>query len=387
MRDEVRVGRLEKSRLIPPTPNQLFSDVGSVSRDSQHGLLPLQRVSPFAGICTSDNSRPLLVGEVSRFLGRVARHNRRATILFVLAEVHMSTRGSKQAIAVAETTVRSGDIGASAEDLLRQRAHTTMGFCAVSVIAVGKLSRVIVSYDPDQALKLMHCALGNDISGDPPGPILTDPRDWFSLSPEQAHRILVAPDLPIVPLDWNSIRDIGKPSRFTPEEVYGYSIATIALLLNELHVSHIYPLSAARPPVGHAEKLAKASRRFRDILNDKATDRLVSDWPELKKFRSLTTDLTLIANMTADARQAEAKRTRGDANARQTFVREKLAECFEGLYGRKAGASRPSSTGEAGGPFVRFATTFFAEIGLPVAAETIARDLRRRPKKAQAASA
>jgi hypothetical protein len=165
--------------------------------------------------------------------------------------------------------------------------------------------------------------------------------------------------------------------------MYFYGIAAIALLLNDMHVLHIYPSTAARPPVGHAEKLTKASRRFRDILNDPATDRLISDWPELRKFRSLTAELTLIANMTANARQAETKRQRNDesANSRQVFVRYKLAECFEGLYGRKAGASRPSGTGEVGGPFVRFATTFFAEIGMPVAAETIARDLRRRPNK------
>jgi hypothetical protein len=89
----------------------------------------------------------------------------------------------------------------------------------------------------------------------------------------------------------------------------------------------------------------------------------------------------MLANMTADARQAEVKRAENNIGARQIFVREKLAECFEGLYGRKAGASRSNKTGEAGGPFVRFATAFFAEIGIPVAAETIARDLRRRSEK------
>lgn len=278
---------------------------------------------------------------------------------------------------------QANNISATTRKLLRQRAHTSLGFCAVAAIGVGDLTRLIVSYDPDQAIRAMQKVLGQETPDTLPDGPQTDPRDWFSLSSEQVHRILSAAELPIVPLDWNNIREKGVPSRFTVEETYFYSVAEIGLLLNELHTLQIYPPSAERAPVGHAEKLAKAARRFRDMLGEKATERLISDWPELKKFRSLTTELTLLANMTADARQAEAKRQRNESNigARQIFVQEKLAKCFEELYGRKAGASRPSGTGEVGGPFIRFATAFFAEIGIPIAAETIARDLRRRPAK------
>jgi hypothetical protein len=248
---------------------------------------------------------------------------------------------------------------------------------------------LITSYDPDQASAVVGKALGYESQNFGADAFHTDSRDWFSLHPEQAHRILVAPGLAIVPLDWNKMQKDGTPSRFTAEQTYLFSIAEIALLLNELHVLQIYPSHAERPPVAHAEKLAKAARRFRDTLNEQATERLISDWPELKKFRALTTELTLLANMTADAKQAEAKRQRNEirANARQTFVREKLAPCFEGLFGRKAGASRPGGNGEVGGPFIRFAKAFFTEIDLSVADETIARDLRRRVGRETTAAA
>jgi len=285
------------------------------------------------------------------------------------------------------------DIGKSMKQVLRRRAFTTGGFCAVAVIGFGRLVRVIGSYDPDRAAELVHRAVGLPPDKKQGKLSLTDPRDWFSLAPEQVVRILRAAELPIVPLDWDTIRKKGVPSQFAPEETCGYSAASVGFLLNELHLLGIYPPSARRPPLSHAEKLAKAARRFRDVLNHKDTARLLSDWPELKEFRSRTTELNILASMTADARQAEAKRQRHGVvsktqSPREVFIRDHLARCFESLYGRKAGASRPSGTGEIGGPFIRFAVTFFAEIGaeigLPIAAETIARDLRRRPRKKDA---
>lgn len=295
----------------------------------------------------------------------------------------MPRRRSKQSSNEIRPEIDDDNVASTIPTLLKQRAHTSSGFCAVAVVPVGELHRVIVSYDPDRAIERMHLALGIAVTSTSAGESLTDARDWFSLSHDQAHRILIAAALPVVPLDWERICATKKPSRFSTDEVYWYAIAAIGLLLNDLHVLHIFPLSMVRPPVGQAEKLAKVSRRFRDVLNEEATDRLVSDWPELTKLRGLTSELTLVANMTADARQAEAKRLEGNSNARQTFVREKLTECFQTLYGRKAGVSRPGGKGEAGGPFVRFATSFFAEIGLPVAAETVARDLRRSTAKKQ----
>jgi hypothetical protein len=160
---------------------------------------------------------------------------------------------------------RESGISATTEKLLLQRTHTSLGFCAVACIGVGNLTRLISSYDPDQALRVMQAALGQEIQ-EASNSSQTDPRDWFSLTPEQAHRILTAADLPIVPLDWKNICDKGTPSRFTPEETYFFSIAEIALLLNELHFLQIYPAAAERAPLGHAEKLAKAAKRFRDIL-------------------------------------------------------------------------------------------------------------------------
>ncbi len=261
------------------------------------------------------------------------------------------------------------------ESLLR-RAHIASGHCAISILGVGGLSRPFVSYDPARALERVCQITGSEPQSDVGTPC-TDDRDWFNLSAEQVSLILAAPGLPLAPMDVDITAANPPNSRFSPADISAFAAAELALLLNELHLLGIYPPAAKRAPVAHAEKLAKAARKFRDLVTDPATEHLIADWPELADLRARASDLDILSAITADARSAEESR-RG-ASPLEVFIRDRLAPCFQSVYQHKAGVARPGGSGAVGGPFIRFAAACFAEIGLPVRPETVARHLHRKP--------
>jgi hypothetical protein len=248
------------------------------------------------------------------------------------------------------------------------RAYAASGICEVGLVSIGEtgLVQVVGSFDLNQAVFKVNSAIFGFNSEDPPI-FKTDPREWFTLKPEQAVRIINAAGKPVMTR--------------RPDVVVETAIGSLALLLNELHVLGIFPPSApgTKSDRAYARRLEKAARKVRNLLQMPEGASLLADWGALSQTEEGLTELANVARLSVNALQAQARRrrSRSGLSARQKFVCDDLSSCFENLFQWPAGVSRSSKSGSPEGPFIRFATAFFDEIGLKVPAETIARDLRR----------
>lgn len=130
----------------------------------------------------------------------------------------------------------------------------------------------------------------------------------------------------------------------------------------------------------HAKLLKSRAKAYADALKDARTAQIYDSasressltWITRDHKRFVWTAKAIEKELTCDPVMSE-KSSCGRSN-REDFIRGPLSDCYRRLFGKKAGWNER-------GPFARFGQSFFAIIGQPIAAGTIARAGKPRSKR------